>query len=146
MVSRFRLRPEVWDRIFNLFSDSLRGIRDKERFELFLDDFLSPTEKIMLSKRFATAVLLAKGNSYDEIKQTLRVTSATIAKMNIYIKYGAKGLNKTIQDVLKKDVAKILLEEMLNIFEHPTKGLPMSEYYRKVAKRKIGISRLRKGL
>lgn len=129
-----------------MFSDSLRGIKNKSEFDLFLNDFLSPTEKIMLSKRFATAVLLAKGNSYDEIKQTLRVTSATIAKMNIYIKYGAKGLNKTIQDVLKKGTSKIILEEMLSIFEHPTKGLPISKYYRKTAKRKNRISRLRKGL
>lgn len=109
MVSKYKLRPDVWDRIFNLFSDSLRSAKNKPQFDMFLSDFLSPTEKIMLAKRFATAVLLAKGNSYDEIKQILHVTSATIAKVNISIKYGGEGLNKTIKGVLQKQAAQILL-------------------------------------
>lgn len=146
MVSKYMLRPDVWERVFNLFSDSLRGIKNKKQFEQFLNDFLSPTEKIMLSKRFATAVLLAKGNSYEEIKNTLRVTSATVAKMNVYIKYGAEGLNKVVYEVLKKNAALVLIEELFSIFEHPTKGLPKSDYYRRVKQREAKIRRLKKGI
>jgi uncharacterized protein YerC len=144
MVSKYKLRPEVWDRIFNLFSESLLSIKDKNKFDLFLNDFLSPTEKIMLAKRFAMAVLLAKGNNYEEIKRILHVASATIAKMNIHIKYTEKGINETIQNVLKKDNTKAIWEEIQSIFDIPIKGLPLSEYHKKVAKRNKNIFRLEK--
>lgn len=146
MVSKYKLRPEVWDRIFNLFSESLLNIRNKNRFDTFLNDFLSPTEKIMLAKRFAMAVLLTKGNNYEEIKRILHVTSATIAKMNIHIKYGEKGINEVIENVLKRENTKLIWEEIQSLFDVPIKGLPLSEYHKKVAKRKERISRLEKGV
>lgn len=146
MVSRYKLRPEVWDRIFNLFSESLLSIKNKNKFDLFLNDFLSPTEKIMLAKRFATAVLLAKGNNYEEIKRILHVTSATIAKMNIHIKYTEKGINETVQNVLRKDNTKAIWEEIQGLFDVPIKGLPLSEYNRKITKRQKDISRLEKSV
>ncbi len=146
MVSRFKLRPEVWDRIFNLFSESLLSIKNKEKFDIFLNDFLSPTEKIMLAKRFALAVLLAKGNSYEEIKRILHVTTATIAKMNLHIKYGEKGTNEVVGNVLKRDSARIIWEEIQSMFNIPIKGLPLSEYHKKVFQRNKNISRFKKGI
>lgn len=144
MVSRYKLRPDVWERIFNLFSESLLSIKNKEKYDSFLSDFLSPTEKIMLAKRFAVAVLLAKGNSYDEIKRILRVTSATISKMSLQVKYGGKGLNEIIVNVLKKDSARIIWEEIQSIFDLPYKGQPISEYHKKVYQRNKKILRLKK--
>ncbi|KKQ92438.1 MAG: TrpR-like protein [Microgenomates group bacterium GW2011_GWC1_39_7b] len=143
MVSRFKLRPEIWSRIFDLFSESLVSIKNKNKLDIFLSDFLSPTEKIMLAKRFAVAVLLAKGNSYEEIKRILRVTTATIAKMNLHIKYGEKGMNEVVENVLKRDSARIIWEEIQSMFDVPIKGLPLSEYHKKVLERNKTINRLK---
>lgn len=146
MVSKYKLRPEVWDRIFDLFSEALLSIKNKDKYNSFLNEFLSPTEKIMLAKRFATAVLLAKGNSYNEISRILHVASATISKMSVRVKYGEKGVNEIVENVLKKDTAKIIWEEIQSMFDLPTKGLPISEYHKKVAKRQRKILNLKKGI
>ena len=91
-VSRFMLRPEVWEKIFDLFTDTFLRIKDKKKLNDFFDNFFSPTEKIMLSKRLAIAVLLAKGNDYGSIKNTIRVTDGTISKVNLLLKSDSKGL------------------------------------------------------
>ncbi len=143
-VSKYKLRPEVWHKIFDLFSESLSGIKNKANFDTFLNDFLSPTEKIMLAKRFAIGVLLSKGNSYQQIESILHVTSATISKVSVSIKYNQKGINETIENALKKDATRLVWEEIQSLFDLPTKGLPISEYQIKVKNRARRIRELEK--
>lgn len=143
-VSRFRLRPDVWNRIFDLFIEALVNIKDKKDLDKFLEDFLSPTEKIMLAKRFAITVLLAKGNDYQSIKNLLRVTPTTIAKMNLQMKYKGEGLRPVVEKILAKDAAKIVWQEIQSLLDVPTKGLPLGEYRKKKSKREKRIYKLRK--
>lgn len=146
LVSRYKLRPEVWSKVFNLFTTSLSSIKNKDNVEVFLNDFLSPTERIILAKRFAIAVLLAKGNNYEQIKSLLHVTSATISKVNESLKYNEKGINETIKEVLKKDSVRLVWEEIKSVFDIPIKGLPISEYYKKVKNREKAIQNLKSGI
>lgn len=134
-VSRFKLRPDVWERIFSLFTESLIGIKDKKRFNSFLEDFLSPTERIMLAKRFAIAVLLAKGNEYQDIKNLLRVTPTTISKMSLQLKYKGAGLKPIVENALNRDATKLIWQEIQSLLDMPSKGLPLSEYRKKVSDR-----------
>ena len=48
----------------------------------FLEDFFSPTERTVMAKRLAIAVLIAKGNDYRTIAQILKVTPITIFNYN----------------------------------------------------------------
>jgi hypothetical protein len=48
--------------------------------------------------------------------------------------------------VLQKQAGQILLQELFSMFDTPTKGLPISEYYKKVAHRKENIKILEKGV
>lgn len=66
-ISRFPLRDDVWERIFSLFIGTLADLKDKPKLASFVNDFFSPTERVMFAKRLATAVLVAKGHSYDSI-------------------------------------------------------------------------------
>lgn len=145
-MSKYKLRPEVWNKVFNLFTTSLSSIKNKNNFEVFLNDFLSPTEKIILAKRFAIAVLLAKGNKYEQIKSLLHVTSATISKVSMSLKYNDKGINETIKVTLKKDVSKIIWDEIKSVFDIPIKGLPISEYHKKTRDREKTIQNLKYGI
>lgn len=146
MVSKHKLSPEVWSKVFNLFTTSLSSIKDKDSFDIFLNDFLSPAEKIILAKRFAIAVLLAKGNNYEQVKSLLHVTSTTVSKVSASLKYNEKGINETIKEVLKKDVTRIVWEEIQSIFDIPMKGLPISEYHKKVYAREKNIQNLKSGI
>lgn len=121
-VSRLPLRQDVWDRIFSLFVGTLADQRDKKKLSKFIDDFFSPTEKIMFSKRLAATVLVAKGHDYVSIRQILRVSPPTIAKLSLKIKYGGEGLNPVIESIFKKQASQIIWEEIESLFDVPTKG------------------------
>jgi len=146
MVSKYKLRSEIWNKVFNLFTTSLSSIKNKDNFEVFLNDFLSPTEKIIFAKRFAIAVFLAKGNNYAQIKDALHVTSATISKVSESLQYSENGIRQTIDDVLKKDAAKLVWEEINSVFDIPIKGLPISEYHKKTRDREKTIQKLKYGI
>lgn len=143
-VSRFKLRTDIQDRINELLAEVLLGIKNKPDLKLFLDDFLSPIEKTVLSKRLAIAILLAKGNDYSNISRVLKVTPTTISKMSLRMKYGNGSMIKVTEKVLNKDAKNVVLQELASIFDVPIKGLPMSEYHKKVQKRSQNIARLKK--
>jgi len=64
--------------IFQVFAD-LNTIED---VKTFMKSFYSKEEIITTAKRLAVAYSLEKGESYEEIKNTFRVSSATIANID----------------------------------------------------------------
>lgn len=121
-VSRLPLRTDVWDRILNLFVGTIANQTDKKRLSNFFDDFFSPTEKIMFAKRLAAAVLVAKEHDYQSIREILKVSPSTIAKLSLKIKYGGEGLKPVIEDIFKKESGQIIWKEIENLFDIPIKG------------------------
>ena len=138
-VSRFRLRPEVWGRIFDLFLGTLISFKNKKDLEAFVHDFFTPTERIVFAKRLAVAVLLAKGNDYKEIRQLLRVTPITISKMSYHLQYEGAGLTPVIERILKKDATRVLWEELLGLLDLPIKGSKVSAWKKRKVKRRRKI-------
>ncbi|OGM19094.1 hypothetical protein A2686_00850 [Candidatus Woesebacteria bacterium RIFCSPHIGHO2_01_FULL_38_10] len=121
-ISRIPLRPDVWERIFDIFIGTLADLKDKKKLEAFINDFFSPTEKIMYAKRLALVVLLAKGHDYQSIRQILKISPPTIAKMSLKVKYEGKGLFPVIEDILRKQAAQIIWKEIEGLLDIPTKG------------------------
>jgi len=77
-ISKHELSPELESQIFTQFSAFLTRINSSDLMQSFLIDFLSPTEKIMLAKRYMIMALLMRGHKPTEIKYTLSVSSSTI--------------------------------------------------------------------
>lgn len=107
-VSNYPVHKKVEARIFEVFKTTIASLRHDEEIDNFLEEFLSPVEKLMLAKRLSIAVLLSKGYSYPQISRVLRVTPSTIASVSLNLKYSGKGY--------KKAVEKILLDEKINNF------------------------------
>lgn len=59
----------------------LADIEHPKAMAAFLKAFLTDTERSVLSKRLAIFCLLSQGKSYEEIKDELHVSSATISSM-----------------------------------------------------------------
>ncbi len=57
-VSKYPISDLVYQRILEIFFETLVGIKTKAEAYQFIKDFLSPTEQTMLSKRLAIAFLL----------------------------------------------------------------------------------------
>jgi len=143
-VSRLPLRQDVWERIFDLFIETLTNIRQKGKLTGFVDDFFSPTEKIMFAKRLAAALLIAKGHDYLNIRKILRISPPTIAKMSFRIKYEGKGLNSVIEDIFKRQRLQIIWKEMEDLFDLPSKGtLKSPERLKRQVKRDQIIRRIK---
>ncbi len=99
-VSKYPIHKDVEKRMFEIFKSTISRLKNNEDIEDFLEDFLSPVEKIMLSKRLAIAVLLAKGHNYPTIAEILRVTPSTIASVSLRLKYSGKGYKKAVERIL----------------------------------------------
>ncbi|MBI2034823.1 MAG: hypothetical protein HYT11_03780 [Candidatus Levybacteria bacterium] len=136
-VSRYPIHKDVERRMFEIFKKSISQLHSSEDIEDFLDDFLSPVEKIMLTKRLSIAVLLAKGYTYPSICRILRVTPPTIANVSIALKYAGKGYRKMVDKILHDEKIDDFWQKMEDMLAKipPSKGSDWKyyrrEYYRK---------------
>ena len=115
-ISKYPIHKSVEKRMFEIFTSTISSLKNPEDIEDFLHDFLSPVEKIMLSKRLAIAILLAKDYSYPSIRQILRVTPTTISAVSLSLKYSGKGYRKMVEKILsdeKKDNFWQKIEDVL---------------------------------
>ncbi len=78
-VARWKLKPEVQEKVFNILVDLIARVNNKSKAKNFAEFLLTPTEKVMIAKRTMTALLLASGANYDQIHQAVHVSAATIA-------------------------------------------------------------------
>lgn len=80
-VSKKPLNRQTKYDLINEFWFALGRLNRKE-IEFFLRDILSPTEIIMLSKRIEILKQLRKKYNYGDIRDNIKVTDSTIAKMS----------------------------------------------------------------
>src|SRR3989344_296807 len=101
-VSKYPVSQPVYERMFDLLMELFTASLNKKEAESLLTELFTPTEKVMIAKRLATAVLLAKEYSYEDIQSVLHVSRSTIARVNSALKYGENGYiaftNKIIKD------------------------------------------------
>lgn len=117
------MRKEVEKRVYEVFEKSVADIRKPEDVRNFITDLLTPTEKIMLAKRLAIAVLLSKDYGYRSISRILKVSFATInsvAKQNAIGGSGYKAVvNKILREEKLKETFINISEELNKLFSHP---------------------------
>lgn len=145
-VSKRILNKELENHIFELFIKTISDLKSKEAVKNFLDDLLSPSEKIMLVKRLAIAIMLAKGYTYDLIDDTLKVSRPTITNVSFWLKYGKNGYKKVVDSIFKKqkrdDVIDKIEELLLKI--SPPKAYGSFEFKVKQKRGRELVERRRK--
>ncbi len=113
-VSKRYLHQQVEGRILDLFWTSLSLLSNKADMEQFLDDLLTPTEKLMLAKRIAVAFMLTKGYNYPDINEQLKVSDPTIWQIKTKLQFAGKGYKRVIAEIMQREE----WEERWNKFEH----------------------------
>ena len=107
-VSKYPIQKEVYDEIFDTFLQTIADLHTKDEVLEFFTEFLTPTEKVMFSKRLAAGLLIAGGYDYREISNLLKTSSATISTFSSFYKYG-EGYKKIINKIKSdKKVAEFL--------------------------------------
>lgn len=85
-VSERKLNPSLKKELLKTFSQTLADLKTPEETESFLSDFLNENELETFTKRLAVAYWLKKGRSYTNIRENLKVSSATIASVEKLMK------------------------------------------------------------
>lgn len=114
------------NKILDFLVLSLTDIKAEKEMRIFLDAFLSSTEKIMLAKRLGIAYLLSEGVSEDKISEILGIGKPTIVKIRLWMKTEGKGYNLSL-DILKRSERfnefKQVFLDLLKRMAHPYRGI-----------------------
>lgn len=122
-VSKYPISNEVYERCWEIFTKTLIGIRTSKDANEIVTDLLTPTERIMITKRLSTAFLLSEGYEYREISKVLRVSFPTISMVNTALKYGKNGYKKAVARILRDEDLKEFLNKTVQALITPaTKG------------------------
>ncbi len=77
-------------------------LKNKEEIKAFLSDILTKSEQQTLLMRLRVAKLLDEGSPYKQIEKETGASSATIAKISEYLKYGYDGYRIVLDRTRKK--------------------------------------------
>jgi TrpR-related protein YerC/YecD len=84
-----KLKDEEADHLFR----GILQLRNIDECYMFFEDVCTITEIKAIAQRFTVARMLKKGKTYSEIVEATGASSATISRVNHFIKYGADGYN-----------------------------------------------------
>lgn len=105
-VSKNKVNSYLSKELYKTLHQLVADLKSADEAREFLGTFLSPSEHETLAKRVAVTYWLDKGRGYSNIKENLKVSSATIAGT-------AENLNsKGVQLAL----SKIKAEEWANVW------------------------------
>ena len=96
-ISKHQLQPEMADIIYSEFSGFVSKISTADGMHEFLNDFFTPTEKVMFSKRFMIMVLLMRGHSALHVKNTLFVSNSAVMGVNSWLKNASPTTKKSLE-------------------------------------------------
>ncbi len=94
------IQGEVNKMLFQLMVDA----EEAKEVSAILGDLLTEAEMTAVTKRLAIAVYLDKGRSYENIKENLKVSSATIASVAEIM--GSPGIQLALQKIKTEEWAE----------------------------------------
>lgn len=133
-VSKRYLQKQVEERILDLFWTSLSTLSTKEKAALFLNDLLTPTEILMLSKRLTIAFMLIKGYEYTSINERLKVSDSTIWNVKLNLIHKGKTYKSVIEHIMNREKWEKFWQDLDHLFEQvlpPKYGINWKEVHRK---------------
>ena len=123
----FSERRELLNELWSLVT----LLETKEEIENFFKDLLSETELVMLSRRIRAARMLLEGKSYEDIREAMKMSYATIAGVHNWLQRGSKGyaqiLPKLGKELVlqKKARQKQIVQREFGSFEWLKKRYPL---------------------
>ena len=111
-VSRHQLKPYIKQEIISSLWWVLADLNTEKEIGLLIEDLLTTTEKTMLAKRLAIALMLIKGYPYNLIKDSLKVSSSTISNLRNNLDKGSPGYKLASQKLMKHEKVNKFLKEI----------------------------------
>jgi uncharacterized protein YerC len=112
-VSRNELDSKTKYQIINTF-ELVLGKMDKDEANTFFYSILSDTERVMVAKRLAIALLLKEGIDESAIARALNVTRETVDRINLVLLKRPQGyglaIKKINEDKMMQELKKTLVK------------------------------------
>ena len=106
-VSRKKIEKKYLDDLYTELLRSFERSFKKGKTRPVFNEFFTPTEKVMFTKRFAVVALLSRDVPLSKITKVLGMSPVTIDLMSL--KYESSRYNNLIKEAIgKKDIWDIL--------------------------------------
>lgn len=102
-VSKRPIKSELIERMSELLQKSFAKLDKKEAVSDFLEDILTPTERIMIAKRLAIALLLNRGWDQDAVSRYLKVSTSTVTNIKNKLRGSVKGFKQVLKNIETSD-------------------------------------------
>jgi len=109
-TSSIRLNPTLKKQIGQTFTQLICDFRSPKEVEIFLKNFFNESEYETFIKRMAVAYWLKKNRSYTNIKNNLKVSSATIASIQNTL--DSEGMRIALKKIEAEEWANIWVEKI----------------------------------
>lgn len=107
-VSKNPIHKDVFFEIRDDFLWVLAQLKSTTEVKEFFYDFFTKTERIMLAKRLAVAMMIYKNYRYDDIRSVLHVSTSTITRVSNWLDRGGDGVKRVLE--------KLVHEERMQVF------------------------------
>lgn len=111
-VSRRPMPKALEEQMHTLFRRALIHLKSESDAADFLEDILTPTERIMLGKRLAIAILLTKGYDHRTIHTMMRVSVTTVSSVHFWLKFRGKGYKNVIEKLLRDELWATIIADV----------------------------------
>ena len=102
-VSDKKLNKNFEKQVFKVLYQLLADLETPEEAELLLNDFLTEATKRSLAKKIMIALFLDKKRAYENIRDTLQVSTSTISE--VYNHLGNPGVQMAINKIKAEEWA-----------------------------------------
>ncbi len=111
-VSKKKLNKQVEKQISEIFYQTIADFKKPEDVKIFMRDFFTKTEYSVITKRLAVAMYLEKNRSYEQIKNALKVSSATIASVDKMMNKNSEGFILALRRIEAEEWASKLTKKL----------------------------------
>src|SRR3989344_4676699 len=112
-VSKKPLQKDIESKIYSSLIEAIKLLKSDQEVDEFLYDLMTPTERVMIPKRLAIAVLWDKGWSQDMICSTLNVTPTTVGWVS-KMYHLSSGLRNVIGKLKKSEASRAFWQDLEN--------------------------------
>ena len=125
-VSKRPLHKKFQDRAWDLFVTCIKDSNNQNLVEELITDLLTPTERIMLTKRFSINYMLLNGYEYRTIAKALKVSTSTVTTTAGNLKRGGDGLRKIISKIDRNEKWETMISEFNFILQEHLLKAPIA--------------------
>lgn len=116
-VSKRKINKDLEKDLEEQLSFIVASLTSREEINIFLDEFLTPEEKLMLGKRLILYMLLYKGLTNTQINNILSVSHETTRWYREMFEKKPDIFRKTLERLIKREKTQELWKKIENILE-----------------------------